>query len=47
VQGDAETVFGKHPERLWPDLIKQQPPPGLLVERDQAGAAAREGVLPR
>ena len=46
-QGDAKTVFGKQPERLWPDLIKHHPPPGLLVERDNAGAAARQGVVPR
>jgi putative transcriptional regulator len=36
LQGDSKTVFGKEPERIWPDLIKDQPPPGVLVESNQA-----------
>ncbi len=39
LRGDAKLVFGKEPERIWPDLIKSQPPPGVLVERTSAGPA--------
>jgi putative transcriptional regulator len=39
LQGNASTVFGKEPERIWPDLIKDQPPPGVFVERDRTGSA--------
>lgn len=39
LQGDAKIVFGREPERIWPDLIETHPPPGLFIERDGAAPA--------
>lgn len=32
VRGDSKTVFEKDLESIWPELIEQRPPPGMIVD---------------
>lgn len=44
VRADAQTIFKKDWDNVWPDLIERRPPPGLIVDYPRGEIAAKAGL---